>query len=163
MPLQLAQRGRVVQGAEGAERAAQPPQADAQLVGGRGVYRLQHGAPVGRDLVGRRLHDERKRFGTGMVRVELGQHAALRLDMGMTVGPAERQAVAALGLAALGETYGLAPNSWAAVCSRHSGAPDFSSSSASHSASSALPARTVPSSSASSSSPSADAAGAWCA
>ena len=51
---------------------------------------------------------------------------------------------------------GSAPNSLAAVCSRHSGAPDLSSSSASHMASSALPARTRPSSSASSRSPSAE-------
>ena len=102
MPLELAQGRRIAQRAEGAQRAAQPPQADAQLVGGVGVVGLQHGARLAAIWVGGRLHDEAERLRAGVVGREhrLARRAAAR--RGRWPLP-ERQAVAALGLAGLGQ------------------------------------------------------------
>ena len=95
-----------LQGAEGAQRAAQAPQADAQLVGGGRVLRLQHRRAVGGDLVGGRPHDEGEGLGAGVVGWRARGSSPRCGSTWAAVGLAERQAVAALGLAALGEADG---------------------------------------------------------
>jgi hypothetical protein len=73
-------------------------------MGGARVVCLEHRHAIGGDLGGGGLHDEGEGLRTGVIGGEVRQLGPLRLDV--TVGLAQRQAVAALGPAAFGQANG---------------------------------------------------------